>query len=79
MKILQISPKKPYPPTGGRRNVPMPWRVFNLGDIILLLELAKNVGLELYTPMNVPPAKDRVVSWHGNSYTFIYLVLKNIG
>lgn len=64
--------------TGSSRNVPMPWKIFGLEDIKELIELANDVRFELETPMAIPAVKDRVISWHGYSYTFISLVFKKI-
>jgi len=52
----------------------MPWKVFSLEDIKKLIELAIDAGFELETPMDIPAVKDKTISWHGHSYTFISLV-----
>lgn len=42
------------------------------------MELANKAEFELETPMTIPAAKDRPISWHGYNYTFISLVLKKL-
>jgi len=67
-----------YISTGSKGNVAMPWKLFNLEDIKKLIKLANQAGFELETPMPIPAAKDKPISWHGYKYTFISLVLKKI-
>ena len=74
--ISNFSKNKTFISTGSHGNVPMPWKVFSSTDIRNLIELANIKGFELETPIDIPSAKEKPVSWHGHNYTFISLVLK---
>lgn len=49
----------------------LPWKVLSRQDVMQLIKWSSQMGLELYSPGNIPLCSDKCVRWGKKDYTFI--------